>query len=96
MPCRAWCAEITGMRGRGYVRRFLHGKKDYTRSNSKGSRGIYWLYLLEAGRIYEVSAPLSWKRHDRYFCWVLPDGTIERITKEVVDAWLTGSEPRSE
>lgn len=89
IPQRAWCAEIVGRDPRyGLDRRFLRGKKDYRFANSTGSRGVYLYFILESGRIYEVSSPQSWHRDDRYFCHVTDAGDIERITREDVDAWL--------
>lgn len=84
-----WVAQITGVHQVfHYERKFLKGKKDYTYSNSKGSRGVYVYYLLESGNIYEVKSPVSWKRTERYFCIVTEDGEIQRVNKEYVDKWI--------
>lgn len=84
IPRRSWCAEITGRDQRfGYRRVFLPCKRDYREANSKGSRGVYKLYILESGdHIYEVSNPISWRHADRYFCRVTEGGEIERLTQE--------------
>jgi len=80
MPSLSWVAEITGKDQKyKYARKFLKGKKDYSRANSKGSRGIFMEYLLESEHYYEVSAQISWKNIDRYFCTVDNEGNIVRI-----------------
>jgi hypothetical protein len=89
VPAGTWVAEIIGHDLRyGYQRQFSGEPPDYTRANSKGSRGVFAWYILESGRTYEVKAQLSWSRTERYFCFVSPEGEIIRIDKEEVDAWL--------
>lgn len=76
---RPWVAEITQISSAGGIERtFLDGLKDYTKTDSSGSRGIYFYYHLYPGRLYEVCHYLDWKREDRYFCKVV-DGKIVRI-----------------
>lgn len=78
-----WCAKIAGTDARfGYAREFCEFKKDYSRANSKGSRGVYAIYCLDWGELYEVK---DGKR--RYFCMVI-DWKIEEVPKEEVDQWL--------
>jgi len=85
---RDWVARIVGLDPQyGFQREFVQGKKDYAHSNSKGTRGVYINYILDEGFIYEVSAPQSWKRTDRYFCRVV-SGEITKISKEDVEEWL--------
>ena len=89
-PDSIWIAEIIGYNDRSeYQRRYLRGRRDYTKANSKGSRGVFMWYILEAGKTYEVSSRASWSRMDRYFCIVSPEGDIIRISKEEGDAWLS-------
>jgi hypothetical protein len=84
-----WVARIIGHDPKyKYVREFLKGKKDYTKANSKGSRGVYLWYILESGYVYEVSSPSTWSRIDRYFCTVTDDGEIQRVDKDYVDQWI--------
>lgn len=84
VPPTAWVAEITAFDAKyKYTRHFMRFKKDYSRSNSKGSRGVYAEYLLESGQIYEVK-----ERKERYFCKVDDAGEIVKITEEEVIAWL--------
>ena len=81
---RSWVAEISGFDNRfGYKRKFLRPKHDYSKSNSRGSRGVYANYFPEHHKIYEVSAPKSWKSIDRYFC-VFDNGGEHRLTEEEV------------
>lgn len=84
-----WVSQIVGFDPKyKYVRQFVKGKKDYTHTNSKGSRGVFVYYILESGYVYEVSSPRTWSRIDRYFCTVTDDGEIRRVNKEYVDQWI--------
>jgi hypothetical protein len=83
-PSSGWCAEITGFDDRfGYAREFCRFKKDYSRANSKGSRGVYAIYCLDSDKLYEVK-----DRDRRYFC-VVRDWKIVEVSKEQVDEWLS-------
>lgn len=84
IPPSAWVAEITGLDHKyKYKRNFLPYKKDYSRSNSVGSRGVYAVYILETGKIYEI------KDHkDRYYCTVTDNGNIVRLSEDEVKEWL--------
>jgi hypothetical protein len=82
-PRRAWVARITGCVGRHLLREFLRGQRDWAGANSVGSRGVRHYFWLEDGQWYEVSAPLSWKRDDRYFC-VVRDPEIIRVSRDEV------------
>lgn len=64
----------------------IYGKKDYSRANSKGSRGIYGYYILSPGEIYLVCERVSWKRTDCYFC-IVEDGRVQRIDEENLKDW---------
>jgi len=84
-----WVAEITGPDPRyRYARSFVKGKKDYARANSKGSRGIFSYYLLETDRLYEVKAPVTWRRVEHYFCMVTDEGEVQRVDQEFVEQWI--------
>lgn len=83
MPPCGWCAEVTGFDPKyKYARTFLRFRKDYSRANSKGSRGVYAVYFLEEGKIYEVKDNKS-----RWFCTVR-DWEIVKLTKEEADECL--------
>ena len=58
--------------------RECYGRTDYSRSNSKGSRGVRIWYTMESGRRYRVLSPQSWKSIDEYICHVTEDGNIVR------------------
>lgn len=89
MPPSGWVAEITGFDQKyKYARKFLKRKLDYSRANSKGSRGVYAEYILESGKIYDVKQQISWKRVHRYFCTVNQDGDIVILTESEVVEWL--------
>lgn len=84
-----WVAQIVGWHPKWkYERKFLSPKKDYRKSNSTGSRGIYLWYILESGNIYEVKRPISRKRFERFFCTVNDKGKIEEMTEEQVNECL--------
>lgn len=86
MRSRAWVARITGLDPQYHFNReFVRGQKDYSEANSVGSRGVYIYYALTDG-VYEVNAPTSWTRTDRYFMRV--EGTqMTRMSMEEVMAW---------
>lgn len=89
--CKAevWVAEIVDFDPRyGYGRSFLKPRIDFSKANSKLSRGVMKWYVLDSGRTYEVSQRTSWKNLHRYFCFVDVDGNIVKIDKKEVDAWL--------
>ncbi len=89
MPPSGWVAEIIGFDPKyKYARNFLKRKLDYSRANSKGSRGVYAEYILESGKIYEVKEQTSWKRSHRYFCTVNQEGDIITIGEGEVQEWL--------
>lgn len=93
IPRSGWVAEITGYDPKyKYQRKFIKCKKDYSKANMRGSRGLYAEYILESGRIYEVKSQVSWKRFERYFCQVTNEGDVKRITIEEVDRILQEKE----
>lgn len=85
---RPWVAEIVGVHSRwGFERRFLRAKIDYRNANSVGTRGIMQHYLLDEGKVYEVSAMLAWQNSERYLARVV-DGSLVRISKQEAVACL--------
>lgn len=81
-PPSGWVSEITGFDSKyKYARRFLKPKKDYSRSNSKGSRGVFAEYVLESGKIYDVKSQTTWKHVERYFCTVDKNGEIIKLSE---------------
>lgn len=79
-PRSSWVAEITGPDEKyGLSRSFLRCKMDYSKSNSKGSRGIFAEYILSQGKFYEVKSQETWQRYRRYFCTVGDDGDIVEL-----------------
>jgi hypothetical protein len=88
LPYPCWVAEIRGFGIKSRLdRAFIEGKRDYSKANSKGTRGIFCWHVLESGRVYEVKAMLSWSRQERYFCRVSDDGEILRISEKEVEAY---------
>jgi hypothetical protein len=84
IPPAAWVAEIIGTDPKyKFNRQFLRFKKDYSRANSVGSRGVYANYILESGKVYEI------KDHkDRYYCTVTDNGNIVRLSEDEVKECL--------
>lgn len=84
-----WVAEIVGLDDKWkFSRKFLKGKKDYSESNSAGSRGVYLHFMINSGHIYEVKELTSWSSYRRYFCSVTTEGDIQEIPEEEVIEWL--------
>lgn len=85
-----WCAEIVGRRGDGFLlREFVDAGRDFTHANGTGTRGVYYWWTLEHGRVYEVAYWMSWSRQVRKFVTVTDDGTGTRdLTSEEVGMWL--------
>lgn len=82
---RYWVAEITGSDPKfKLARNFLPYKKDYSRANSKGSRGVYGVFTLESGKVYEVN-----EFKNKYYCKVV-DWRVVRIPETEVCEWVKG------
>lgn len=83
---RPWVAEVTGKDATyGYARTFVRGRTDYSRANSKQTRGVFTAYDLEPGRLYEVKSPESWSTTKRYFAVVGESGEVETVPMDYVD-----------
>lgn len=65
----------------------VFGDRDYSKANSKGSRGVRIRYILESDKLYFVRAPYSWRGVDEYFCAVDEVGNIYRLSATEVDEW---------
>lgn len=88
-PPRQTVILLFGADGRGrFVGAYLWGRRDYSRANSVGSRGVVVHYELERGPIYRVSAPVSWRRDDRYWLRIDELGERRRMSREEVEACL--------
>lgn len=88
-----WVAQIKGRHLKfGLDRLFLPAKRDYSRANSRGSRGVFLWFVLESDRIYEVNERTSWKNSRRYFCAVDPQGCVYELDKQEVNEWLKEKE----
>lgn len=88
---RPWVAEITGIDDAGKLERsFLAANWQRVRANSEHSRGVELWFILEDGRLYEVSRPVSWRRTERFFCVVDQTGTIQRLSQDEANKWLSG------
>jgi hypothetical protein len=64
-------------------------RNDYSKANSRGSRGVYRCFILESGRLYEVHERLSWRSSRNYFCAVTERGDIYELNQQEVAEWLS-------
>lgn len=88
---RPWVAEIVGPHPvYRWERRFLRPRWDYSRANGAGTRGIWWWWTLESGRIYEARYRTSWgSGMHRRLMTVGVDGDLVDLTEEEVEAWVS-------
>lgn len=78
-------AEIIGVDYKyTFKRLFINGKKDYSNSNSKGSRGIFMYYFLDSSKIYDIKRQVSWKKTERFYCKFNNNGEVVKITEDEV------------
>lgn len=83
-PYSVWVAKVVPCSDPDrYEREFVRPKNDYSRANSKGSRGVFALFSLSSGSFYEVKTSTG----DRYFVEVR-DWNIVTVDREVVLEWL--------
>lgn len=83
-----WCALITGVSTDDKIQRqFMDGQRDYSGTNSTGSRGIFIYYALRPG-LYEINSPETWRRVQRYFARVVDDETLEAISEKELRSCL--------
>lgn len=86
---RPWVAEIVGKFPSGKLdREFIDGKNGYLHSNSKGSRGVNVVFILETNKLYQVHFYSSWKSCCEYFCAVTENGDIKKLTESEANEWL--------
>lgn len=67
----------------------VRGDWDYSQANSKGSRGVYIIYILDSGKLYQVAEPVSWKRTRHYFAGVNDFGEIIEMDEKEAMEWLS-------
>lgn len=90
-PRKPWVAELVALSPQyGFERRFLRANWQRVRANSQHTRGVeLWFVLSSDAAAYEVSAPISWRSIDRYFCRVDNVGAIHRMTREEAAKWVS-------
>lgn len=80
-----WVAEIESFHPKWiFSRNFLQGLCDWTESNSKGSRGVYYVFHCFPGSIYEAWHKSTWKKEHRYFFRVSGGKIIKMKKIEVI------------
>lgn len=67
----------------------IFGSRDYSRANSKGTRGVYINYVLHENELYCVKEPISWRRVSYYYAAVTPSGDVTSITDQEAQEWLS-------
>ncbi len=67
----------------------VFGKRDYSKANSKGTRGVNLCYVLEENEIYWIKERLSWKRTAYYYAAVTPDGDVVELSELQAKEWLS-------
>jgi hypothetical protein len=72
----AFVKQWVGFNSNGIEEREIQGQRDYSKTNSVGSRGVFKYYFLSEDGIYHVSSPQSWNRTDDYYCQVVNDEII--------------------
>lgn len=81
--------ELTGVMLSGaFLRRRLRPKADYKRANGKGTRGVWFLWTLECGPVYQARFRTSWTDWHERFLTVSPDGELRDVTEEEVRGCL--------
>lgn len=87
---RPWVARLTGLDPeKGFVREFVRAQKDYSQTNSTGSRGV-WLYYPLTDGLYEVNERTSWRKVRRYFIRVA-EARYQEISREEVERCLANA-----
>lgn len=85
-PPSPYVAEAVALDGNDRpLLHFLGGRKDYSRANSVGSRGVYRWYHLAEGHVYKVFARESWTRSRTYWVTVRDGDIVEIDEAEVVE-----------
>ena len=86
-----WVAKIIDFDTFGnftFEREFLKPMVDYSRSNSVGSRDIYYYYHLYENNMYEIFEHSSWKHTSRYFAIIQGHNLIKKEKKDAI-LWIS-------
>lgn len=73
-----------------YRKRRVPFRRDYSRANGKGSRGVYKYFTLEEGKLYLVRELTSWKNERKYHV-TAREGHVIELSEQEVDAWLSAA-----
>lgn len=87
-PMMPWVAEVIGTEF-GPKLRFLPSKRDYSKANSRASRGVMEHFVVEEDRLYRVGERIAWRRSQEYWAAVTPDGNVVQLSDEVAKEWLS-------
>lgn len=67
----------------------VYGRRDYSRANSKGTRGVMINYILDSEALYRVKAPVSWRSVSHYYAVVDAGGNVLKLDKEGAIEWAS-------
>lgn len=77
-----YVAEVVGITPQGSpLQRRVNAAVDYAQSNSVGSRGVMFGYVLRDDAVYRVHSLISWKRADDYFISTF-GGKMNRVDRD--------------
>lgn len=91
---RPWVARLTGVDERfGFTRTFLDPQVDYTVANGRGTRGVWFRWILRSGHHYETRYPAGWGRDavTHRFITVDDAGDVTDVSVEEVRQWLNAA-----
>lgn len=86
-PCYVYKIVSINLDGTYNYKNVPH-RKDCSRANNSGTRGVYRWYILESRSVYEVRAARNWNKYQTYYCMVDDDGEIIKIGIDEVHQWL--------
>lgn len=80
-----WVAEIKDLCPKfTYKRNFIKPTIDWRESNSKGSKNVFGIYIVENGHLYQIKENLCTKRSVVYFCKINDNGEAVKISEQEI------------
>ena len=67
----------------------VHGQRDYSGANSRGTRGVMVRFILDDSAIYRVKEPVSWRNCAHYFAAVDADGAVLKMEQQEALKWAS-------
>ncbi len=72
-----------------YDTKDLTPNTDFADANKRLTYGLYFYFILESGRLYEVLNYVAWERTDYYYATPTQEGKLARV--EDAASWLTAN-----